>query len=202
MRIILASGSPRRKELLSNMGLKYDIIVSDCEEVTEKTQPCDIVRELSMMKAEDVCKKVMSEIDEETYLIAADTLVFLGNEHLGKPGSPDEAKAMIRKLSGRSHEVITGVSVMKLVKKNDDSVDISSFSFEEETKVFVSELSEAEIEDYVLTGEPMDKAGAYAIQGKFAKYITKIDGDYSNVVGLPVAKLYKELKTRNWIWRV
>ena len=200
MRIILASASPRRKELLSNMGLDYEIIVSDCEEVTEKTKPCDIVRELSKMKALNVFEKAEGEIFEDTLIIAADTLVFLNDEHLGKPADTEDAKRMIRKLSGCVHTVITGVTVIKACADGAKGLKKQEIvNFEEITEVYVSKLSESEIEWYVSTGEPMDKAGSYAIQGRFAKFITRINGDYSNVVGLPVSKLYEELKTRGWI---
>ena len=200
MRIILASASPRRKELLSNMGLNYEIIVSDCEEVTEKTKPCDIVSELSKMKALNVFEKVEGEIFEDTLIIAADTLVFLNDEHLGKPADKEDAKRMIRKLSGCVHTVITGVTVIKACADGAKELKKQEIvNFEEITEVYVSKLSESEIEWYVSTGEPMDKAGSYAIQGRFAKFITRINGDYSNVVGLPVSKLYEELKTRGWI---
>lgn len=193
MRIILASGSPRRKELLSNMGFEYDIVVSDCEEQTTETEPCNIVRDLSAMKALDVENKISGESDDYL-LIAADTLVFLENERLGKPKDEEDAKRMIGKLSGRPHRVITGVTVIR--KNNEDRKIIN---FEEITSVEVADLSQKEIDDYVATKEPLDKAGAYAIQGKFAKFITGIRGDYSNVVGLPVARLYAELKNNKLI---
>ncbi len=203
---ILGSASPRRKELLGNMGLDFEIIVSDCDEKVTKTVPMDIVEELSLLKAEDVKSKIVArgihnflqgkegEAQEGLVIIAADTLVFLGADRLGKPANTTEAKKMLNRLSGNSHSVITGVTVMSYA---DDSWE--TVTFNEETAVSFANLEESEIDEYVATGEPMDKAGSYAIQGIGAKFVTGINGDYSNVVGLPVPKLYKELKMRGWI---
>ncbi|MCQ2520399.1 MAG: Maf family protein [Lachnospiraceae bacterium] len=190
---ILGSASPRRKELLGNMGLDFEIVVSDCDEAVTKTEPHDIVKELSLLKASDVKSKILPN-EEGVIIIAADTLVFLGNERLGKPKDKEDAKAMLRRLSGNSHSVITGVTIMKSQGNVWESV-----TFSEETKVLFAKLDENEIDTYVNTGEPMDKAGSYAIQGIGAKFVTGIDGDYSNVVGLPVPALYKELRKRGWI---
>lgn len=190
MKVILASGSPRRKELLANMGFEYEIHVSDCEENTYETEPTKVVEALSNMKAEDV----MSKLPEDDYLlIAADTLVFLDKDRLGKPSSEENASEILHKLSGRSHVVITGVTVLKGNKEHYEKAVFSQI-----TEVEIGKLSDREISDYIKTGEPMDKAGAYAIQGLFAKHVVGIKGDYSNVVGLPVSRLYEELKNRNW----
>lgn len=193
MNIILASGSPRRKELLTNMGFEYDIVVSDCEEVTNETEPEKIVKDLSKLKALDVESKISSGY-EDYLLIAADTLVFLENKRLGKPADEEDAKRMIAELSGKTHLVITGVTI---ISKNETERKV--IAFDEITFVDVTELSQEEINLYVATKEPLDKAGAYAIQGKFAKHISGIRGDYSNVVGLPVARLYSELKNNELI---
>lgn len=212
-RIILASGSPRRKELLGNMGLTFDILVSDVEEIVTESEPALIVKELSNQKAEGVIKmleeKAQGEDQEKAggltetkkagnalspVLIAADTLVFHKDKRLGKPKDEEDAKRMLADLSGDSHSVITGVTIKHFNGKSWESV-----SFAEETKVYFTDLSSEEIEEYVKTGEPMDKAGAYAIQGLAAKFVSRIEGDYSNVVGLPVSRLYQELKVRNWI---
>ncbi len=190
--IILASKSPRRKELLTKMGLTYEIIESTKPESTRETEPSKIVEDLSKLKAEDVLLNLDLTNDKykNSLIIAADTMVFYNGEGLGKPKDEADAVRMIKMLSGNSHEVITGVTLIEIklglvtLKK----------SFSEITKVSFYELSDDEIEAYVRTGEPMDKAGAYAIQGLFAKHVKGIDGDYSNVVGLPISRLYNELK--------
>lgn len=194
MKIILASASPRRKELLSGMGLEYEIIKSDCEENTEKTNPCDMVRQIAEDKAMDVRNKCLEKGYDDFILIAADTLVFLDRDPLGKPKDERDAERMLKSLSGRDHEVITGVCVLRECEGK-----CSKTSFAEETKVHVADLSDAEIEAYIATGEPMDKAGAYAIQGKFSRFIRGIEGDYFNVVGLPVAHLYRVLKDNGYL---
>lgn len=194
MKIILASQSPRRKELLTNMGLEFEIVVSDCEENTEKTNPLEVVEEISARKAMDVFEKLTPDIKDDCLLIAADTLVFVDRERLGKPADEAMAAEMIGKIAGRNHDVITGVT---LIKSKDGRYETVSFA--ESTHVTVANMSKKEILDYISTGEPMDKAGAYAIQGKFAKHITAITGDYSNVVGLPVARLYYELTHKGWL---
>lgn len=191
--VILASGSPRRRELLSQMGIDFEIITSDVDETPTKTEPVEIVKELSKRKGEDVYARLAGN-KEDKLVIAADTLVFLKDKRLGKPSSPENACEMLRELSGREHQVITGVYAIYEV---DGQVKTASFA--ETTSVYVSELSDEEIEAYVATQEPMDKAGAYAIQGLFAKHIEKINGEYSNVVGLPVARLYRELKGLGYV---
>ena len=192
MHYILASASPRRKELLTNMGIVFDIVVSNCEETVTEKEPVKIVRELSRLKAFNVKEKL--HFSEEAVIIAADTLVFLDDERLGKPKNEKDAVFMLLKLSGRSHKVITGVTLIHYADGKFEDV-----SFAEETEVWFSKLSHEEIADYVKTGEPMDKAGAYAIQGLSAKFVERINGDYSNVVGLPVPKLYSVMKEKGWI---
>lgn len=195
MKIILASGSPRRKELLTNMGLSFEIEVSNCEEIVTKKVPEEIVTELSDLKASEVAQRIINTGKYDDFLcIGADTLVFLKDKRLGKPKDEADACDMIKSLSNNTHHVITGVTAIRVTG---DSYD--KFSFSEKTEVNVSELSDEEITEYVKTKEPMDKAGGYAIQGLFAKYIDSICGDYSNVVGLPVPKLYSELKSRKWL---
>ena len=191
-RVILASASPRRKELLTNMGIDFEIIVSDVEEKVTKVKPNEIVIELSKLKAEDVAGK--AGVEPGTLIIAADTLVFLGDERLGKPKDTEDAVEMLKELSGRSHEVITGVT---LIYNKGNSTE--ECSFYNTTEVTFEKLDEDEIREYVSTGEPMDKAGSYAIQGKSAKFVKCINGDYSNVVGLPVPSLYKTLKSKGLI---
>lgn len=191
MKIILASKSPRRKELLSQVGYTYECVVSEKEETADAVQPSDVVKELSQQKAEDVCAKIEKEgqMEEDCLVIGADTIVAKDSEIFGKPKDTEDAKRMLSALQGREHSVWTGVTLIYLRDgKKKKKV------FAEETKVHMYSMSEQEIEEYIRTKEPEDKAGAYAIQGYAAKFIKKIDGDYNNVVGLPVAKIYQELK--------
>ncbi len=185
MRVILASASPRRRELLTQIGIAFEVQVSDVEERITATVPCEVVQELSRQKAGAVMDMCMERFG--TVVIGADTIVACGGEILGKPRDEEDAARMLRLLSGRSHEVYTGVTfVYDEGRKN--------FSFYECTKVHFAPMTEAEIADYVATGDPMDKAGAYGIQGFCARYITGIEGDYNNVVGLPAGRVYQELK--------
>ena len=180
-RIILASASPRRKEILSKLGVPFEIQVSTCDENIGVEDPSDMVEQLSKLKADDVAKR-----NPDALVIGADTVVSYGNSILGKPKDREDAIGMIKMISGHEHHVYTGVTI---VIPGEDTV-----SFVESTCVKVAEMSDVEIERYVDSGEPMDKAGAYAIQGLFAPYITGIEGDYYNVVGLPIASVYSILK--------
>ena len=170
-RMILASGSPRRKELLQMLEAPFEVLVSDTKEVITKNEPAEVTKELSYQKAMAVAGQV-----EEGIII-------------GKPADTEEAREMIYKLQGKSHMVYTGVTV---IAKSGDMVSASSFA--EGTKVNVAPMTENEIEAYISTDEPYDKAGAYGIQGLFGKFIEGIKGDYFNVVGLPIHRLYEELK--------
>lgn len=183
--IILASGSPRRKELLAQMGLEYIVIPSQAQEKAAATQPSEKVMELAALKAWDVAQK----ISEDAVVIGADTVVALDECILGKPHTQEEAFDMLRQLQGRTHSVFTGVC---LVKKQ--GMFFQQDCFFEETRVQFYPMEEKEIWDYVHTGECMDKAGAYGIQGRGGMYIAGIEGDYYNVVGLPIAPLYRHLK--------
>lgn len=190
--IILASGSPRRRELISHIFSDYEVIKSEKDEIVTKTEPSDIVTELSKQKAMEVWNTAKEQDrlnDDRNLLIAADTLVFLKNKRMGKPLDKEDAINMLTSLSGNEHQVYTGVT---LFWGNKDSFFEKSFF--EATKVFCYDISREDIEKYVASGEPMDKAGAYAIQGGFAKHIKGIEGEYANVVGLPVARLYQEIK--------
>lgn len=191
MRIILASASPRRKELLRQIGLEFEIQVSQVEEVITQTQPGKVVEELSSQKA----RAVVDALDEEEYkegvlVIGADTVVAADGEILGKPKDESEAMKMLHFLSGRSHEVFTGVTLF--YKKQGRERIIKSFH--ERTAVVFYPMGDDEIAEYVATRDCMDKAGAYGIQGFCARYIKGIEGDYNNVVGLPVGRLYQEAK--------
>lgn len=185
-RIILASASPRRRELLAQIGIVPEIIPSGAEEIITTNSPEDIVRELSALK----CRDVASGTAGDAVVIGADTIVTLDGEILGKPKHEEDAVRMLRELQGRSHAVFTGVTVILLK----DGQRVRETCFAEKTAVHVADMSEREIADYVRTGEPMDKAGAYGIQGTFARHITGIEGDYFNVVGLPVCRLWQELQ--------
>ena len=185
-KIILASGSPRRKELLTQIGVTFEIKTSEKEEVITSSNPKDVVKELSMMKAKDVAEG----IEGPAVILGADTVVAYDGQILGKPKDKEDAVRMISGFAGDEHYVYTGVCI--LIKEADGSV--REISFAEGTKVFVYGMTEQEILDYVDSGEPMDKAGAYAIQGKFAPYIKEIEGDYYNIVGFPIAGIYQRLK--------
>ena len=209
-RIILGSASPRRKELLEQIGIKFEIVVSDAEEHYESTRPDEIVKELALMKAEQVAEEVKRREKEgvgEDYLLrsetgearlrnllilGADTVVVRDGEILGKPSGAEEAFEMLKSLQGRAHQVYTGVAVLDF----DRNAERHTVSHAEETKVFVHAMTDEEIRSYIAAGESLDKAGAYGVQGRFAAYIDRIEGDYYNVVGLPVAYLYHAVKGR------
>lgn len=184
-KIILASASPRRKELLTQIGLEFEVIPSQAEEIITKTEPGDVVEELSLQKAADVAAGV-----ENGIIIGSDTIVWHDGHVMGKPHSREEARRMLREIQGDTHSVFTGVTV--IVKEENRELEVHTFSCE--TKVHVYPMSEEETEQYLNTGEPMDKAGAYGIQGAFAAWVQAIEGDYNSVVGLPVSALWQVLK--------
>lgn len=173
--LILASGSPRRRELLESMGLSYSVDVSDVDESFEGC-PDEMVIELSRRKA-----RAVAERHESSLILAADTIVYC-DQVLGKPESREHAVSMLKALSGRWHSVYTGITLINTATGNE-------YSRAEETRVHFAEMTDTEICEYVAGGEPMDKAGAYAIQGRAGMYIDRIEGSYTNVVGLPTAVL-------------
>ena len=185
--IILASGSPRRKELLLQIGIVPEIIVSHVEEKITSDVPAEVVMSLAEQKAVDVAKNM----PEGKVILGSDTVVAADGKILGKPKSHEEAYEMIRSLVGRSHQVYTGVCIVK--KGAADGKD-TVVSFYDETDVQVSGMTEAEIREYADSEEPMDKAGAYAGQGFFARYIEGLRGSYANVMGLPGHLVYRKLK--------
>ena len=191
-RIILASASPRRQELLTQIGLPFEVCPSEWEEVTDKELPEEVVQELSYHKAMEVYERNVTE--EGTVVIGADTIVACGGQILGKPGTRERAEEMLGKLQGGTHQVYTGVAFVWKEKGRTETA-----GFYECTDVRVYPMTEEEIRCYVETGEPRDKAGAYGIQGGFAAFIQGICGDYNNVVGLPVGRVYQELKKRQLI---
>lgn len=178
--IILASASPRRKEILELADLKFDVMPSDAQEITTKTEPNEVVMELASIKAKDIYKKS----EKQSMIVGADTVVAYQGQILGKPTDEADAKRMLTMLSGQTHEVYTGVCVIE---------DGKTKTFYEETKVTFYEISDEQIDHYIKTGEPMDKAGSYGIQGKAAVFIKGIEGDYYNVVGFPIARFLQEI---------
>lgn len=191
MRYVLASGSPRRKELLTKIIPEFEIIPSTSEEDASAEEPSKMVEELSFQKASEIFHKILTDSASDLIVIGSDTVVSYNRKVLGKPKDRNDAADMIRMLNGNTHSVFTGVTVFYRVNGK-----IDSFTFHEETKVEVENMTEDEIASYVATGEPDDKAGSYGVQGQFAIFIKGIIGDYYNVVGLPVARLYKELKSK------
>lgn len=184
MEIILASASPRRKEILSLLDLPFKTMVSDADETAGPSLPAYFIAEsLSLKKAAAVAKNLTNH----SLIIGADTIVVLNDNILGKPKDDTDAFNMLKSLSGNWHSVISGVTVL-------DNKSAKSESFYVETKVKFAEITDEEIKNYIKTREPMDKAGAYGIQGKGSKFIEQIQGDYFNVVGLPLHALYSVLK--------
>lgn len=198
MKIILASASPRRRELLEQIGLKFEVKVSNVVENSFATTPWQLVEELSSQKAEAVLES-LEPSGEDVLVIGADTVVSADNSILGKPKDEREATDMLNRLSGGAHQVYTGVTLLYRPAFSRRDTGVRKKTFHEATKVHFFTMSEEEISFYVGTGEPLDKAGAYGIQGLFARYVKGIEGDYSNVVGLPVGRLYQEIK--EWLAR-
>ena len=178
-KIILASGSPRRKEILNSVGWPFEAITAGIDERQHAGEkPLDYVQRLAREKAEAVAGKL-----ENGLVLGADTTVVVGDQLLGQPADDNDARRMLQLLSGKWHEVLTGVALVRVGGQT--IVDY------ERTRVRFVEMSEAEIDWYVSTGEPQGKAGAYAIQGKAGLFIEQIEGDYFNIVGLPIRLVYK-----------
>ena len=214
VRLVLASASPRRRELLSQIGLEFTVMPSTKEENAKTTEAGALVQELSRQKAVDIWEQLsggqgqnpdadQEQISEETQepnlngkrqpellVIGADTVVCCEGKILGKPRSREAAAEMLTALQGRSHEVYTGVTLYS---------QSETVTFFECTQVEFYPMTEVEISEYIDSKEPMDKAGAYGIQGLGARFVKGIRGDYNNVVGLPVGRLYQELKSRGWM---
>ena len=213
-RLVLASASPRRRELLSQIGLEFTVMPSTKEENAKTTEAGALVQELSRQKAVDIWEQLsggqgqnpdadQEQISEETQepnlngkrqsellVIGADTVVCCEGKILGKPHSREAAAEMLTALQGRSHEVYTGVTLYS---------QSETVTFFECTQVEFYPMTEVEISEYIDSKEPMDKAGAYGIQGLGARFVKGIRGDYNNVVGLPVGRLYQELKSHGWM---
>jgi septum formation protein len=188
MKLILASASVRRAEILRSAGLPFSVLSSAVDETPMPGEVApDLVRRLALAKAELVAARAVGP----AIVIAADTVVTLEGEILGKPRTSEDARQMLEKLSGRTHSVVTGVTLIRLP-------DVERREFVETTQVHFASISKEEIVRYLASGEPFDKAGSYAIQGRAGRYIPRIDGCYFNVVGLPLARICKELADLGW----
>lgn len=197
----LASKSPRRKDLMTQIGIEFDVIISERDEIITSTIPEEVVKELSLQKALEIERILLKECDgdilakysEEGYdgvvIIGADTVVSKDGEIMGKPADEDDAFNMLKKLQGDKHMVSTGVALIVIKDGKKEMI-----SFAEDTDVNMYEISDEEIREYIATSEPMDKAGSYGIQGLGAKFIRGINGDYNNVVGLPIGSIYQAIR--------
>lgn len=186
MKLILASNSPRRRDLLDNLGVSFEVRASNVEEtMLENALPCEAASHIAYSKA----KYIAAQINHPAIIIAADTIV-VGKTILGKPKNEEDAYCMLKELSGGAHEVVTGIAI---IERPSDKVVVDCCV----TRVFFKELTDLQIRKYVATGEPMDKAGAYGIQGKAALFVERIEGDYFNVVGMPLYKL-EELLSKHF----
>lgn len=192
VKVILASGSPRRKELFERIGLEFSIVKSDAEEVITKTVPEEVVMELAMQKAAAVKEQLSKTVFSwnGTLIIGADTIVVSEGKILGKPRNERDALDILMSLSGKEHSVFTGVCGIYL-DKDGTCVEENGICFAEETVVAMYPFSQEEAQAYIRTQEPMDKAGAYGIQGIGAVLVKEIKGDYNNVVGFPLAAFFR-----------
>ena len=184
MELILASASPRRTELLEKIGLPFTVQPAKGEERITQKSPAAVVMELSRQKAEEIAAAQTGDC----IIIGADTVVARGDKIMGKPKDAADAKQMLRSIADDCHQVYTGVTLIRT------GAHPQSVTFQEKTDVFLYPISDAELDAYIASGDPMDKAGAYGIQGDFAIYVKRIAGDYYNVVGLPIGRVYQELK--------
>ena len=220
-KIILASASPRRRELMAMAGLSFDVLVSDCDENIAYDGPADMVQKLSLRKAQNVARKLTQAAEgqhttptqqaavpqaaegqhttptqqaaapqaaaEQHLVIGADTIVYFQNQILGKPKDAEDAFHILTAMAGQTHTVYTGVTII-------DTATSSTTTFYEATKVEFYDVTEDEIKAYIATGDPLDKAGSYGVQGRGAFLVRRIEGDYFTVVGLPIAHLIRELR--------
>jgi septum formation protein len=191
LKLILASASPRRAEILRNAGIQFEARKTDVDESRLPGEaPGDYVRRLALAKALSAAAEYRS-LANEALILGADTIVVVEQEILGKPVSPDDARRMLRRISGRIHEVHTGIALLRMPQA-------AQRVSEEITRVHFASLTELQIDDYLATGEPFDKAGAYGIQGIGGRYVTRIEGCYFNVMGLPLARLWSLLSEFGW----
>lgn len=199
MRVVLASGSPRRRDLLAREGIPFEVCAADVDESLDDDlagRPHDAARELAGRKARAVCRRLLEQEREAgsgdgecMLVIGSDTMVVLGSRIYGKPVDDDEAAEMIASLSGKTHEVVTGVSVCRVQPDVPEGARIEEDSFIEVSYVTFRDLTREEVLEYIACGESADKAGAYAIQGEGARLLERFEGDYDNIVGLPVKEL-------------
>jgi len=191
MKLILASASPRRAEILRNAGFEFEVRPAHVDEtILPNEQAQDYVKRLAETKAKAIAE-LASQQEGGGYVVGADTVVVIETQIFGKPADADDARRMLRHLSGKSHEVLTG---MALLRAADRQVNTNV----ERTRVEFLPLSEKDIEDYIATAEPFDKAGAYGIQGVGSRFISRIEGCYFNVMGLPVSRLWQILRPLGW----
>jgi septum formation protein len=191
MKLILASASPRRAEILGDAGIAFDVLVVNVDETPRAGESAEAMcRRLAEAKVRAAVGRI-GAVSEQTIIVAADTTVEIEGEILGKPDSPEAAREMLRRLSGKTHRVLTALALVRLP-------DGTARSDLESTAVRFAALSAEEIDEYVATREPMDKAGGYAIQGRAGRFIERVEGCYFNVVGLPLARLYRNLKELGW----
>lgn len=190
--IVLASGSPRRRELMNFITDSFEVYVSDCEEVIRSSVPSEVTKELAEQKADAVLKELPEKKKGtgEFLVIGADTVVSFQGKIFGKPADKKEAEEMLSVLQGQTHEVTTGVAMLAV----SEGKEVRREVFYETTEVKVAPMSDKEIDEYTASGDCYDKAGGYGIQGVFSKYISGIQGDYFNVVGFPVHRIYNMLK--------
>jgi septum formation protein len=190
MKLVLASASPRRAEILRNAGIPFEVCAVALDESRRPGElRADYVRRLALGKARAAA--AAQRDSDDSIFIGADTVVVVGDEILGKPESPDDARRMLRLLSGAVHEVHTGLAVVRRPGAMEGLV-------EEVTSVTLAPLSDQDIESYIATGEPFDKAGAYGIQGIGGRYVTRVEGCFFNVMGLPLARLWSVLRDVGW----
>lgn len=195
--IILASNSPRRKKLLEDAGVKFNVVVADVDEKLDddaKAHPEEAAQQLAERKAGAIVQQILGLDDfvGTAVVIGADTMVVLDGAIFGKPHSVSEATGMLRKMSGRTHEVITGVSTWMVTAAQPGKVSLGHKTFAETSRVTFKQLTDEQISDYLKCGESYDKAGAYAIQGAGAALVESYEGDFDNIIGLPVTRLLQE----------
>ena len=195
MKLILASASPRRAEILTAAGFPFEVVPTTTD---ESRRPGEAVETMVERLAEAKARAAASlrSASEAAIIIGADTVVELDGDFLGKPGTPEAARAMLARLSGRSHRVLTGLALVRVMPSG--APPLTMHSELEGTRVWFAPLTAEEIRDYVATREPLDKAGAYAVQGFGGRFVERIEGCYFNVVGLPLARLYRMLRDLGW----
>lgn len=200
-KFFLASKSPRRKELMNQIGYEFEIMISERDEIITSTIPEEVVKELSLQKALEIERMLIKECEGSVYnkyanegyegvvIIGADTVVSKDGEIMGKPEDAEDAFNMLKKLQGSKHMVSTGVALIIIREEGKETI-----SYAMDTDVEMYPMSDEEIREYISTDEPLDKAGSYAIQGMGAKFISGINGDYNNVVGLPIGSIYQAIR--------